>query len=349
MTALTIDNNSLHFHAMIGVGGIGAGEFFLLDGNHTLGREESRSGHFLDTRDYCKLHIISHYVKILLGEGFQVIPVGKVGRDHVGERIKKELHQTGICLDYVQDVADKPTLYSFCYLYPDGSGGNMTTNDSACAQVDAATVSTAEAVFRTYARRGIALAVPEVPLQARQKLLHLATEYGFYRIASFISEEMKWFLSGDIIGSIDLLAVNLDEAAALAGGKVEETEPFKLVEKTIQVLGRLNPDLQLSITHGKHGSWIWDGREVYHLPAHKVSVSSAAGAGDAHLAGIIAALSAGLSLRQAHHLGTLTAAHSVTSPHTINPDTNCQTLYALYKKSDVTIDEKVIKLLEERF
>ena len=41
--------------------------FFALDGNHTLGREESRSGHFLDRRDYCKLHIVSHYVCRLLG------------------------------------------------------------------------------------------------------------------------------------------------------------------------------------------------------------------------------------------------------------------------------------------
>ena len=45
---------------MIGVGGIGSGVFFALDGNHTLGREESRGGRFLDRRDYCKLHIVSH-------------------------------------------------------------------------------------------------------------------------------------------------------------------------------------------------------------------------------------------------------------------------------------------------
>jgi hypothetical protein len=46
---------------MLGVGGIGSGTFFLLNGEHSLGREESRSGHFIDRRDYCKLHIISHY------------------------------------------------------------------------------------------------------------------------------------------------------------------------------------------------------------------------------------------------------------------------------------------------
>ena len=50
---------------MIGTGGVGSGSFFALDGNQTLGREESRGGRFLDCQDYCKLHIISHYVKVL--------------------------------------------------------------------------------------------------------------------------------------------------------------------------------------------------------------------------------------------------------------------------------------------
>lgn len=67
------------YDIMIGTGGIGSGSFFLLNGDHTLGREESRSGRFLDKDDYCKLHIIAHYVKALLGPGFNVVPVGKVG------------------------------------------------------------------------------------------------------------------------------------------------------------------------------------------------------------------------------------------------------------------------------
>ncbi|NIN09662.1 MAG: hypothetical protein GTO76_13735, partial [Planctomycetales bacterium] len=65
------------YQAMIGVGGIGSGSFFALRGNHTLGREESRGGRFLDRRDYCKLHIISHYVKTLLGPEFSTIPIGQ--------------------------------------------------------------------------------------------------------------------------------------------------------------------------------------------------------------------------------------------------------------------------------
>jgi hypothetical protein len=65
MDHLKIDR--YHYTAMIGVGGVGSGSFFKLMGNQTLGREESRSGVFLDQEDHCKLHIISHYVKSLTG------------------------------------------------------------------------------------------------------------------------------------------------------------------------------------------------------------------------------------------------------------------------------------------
>ncbi len=70
---LAVEADSWRYRALIGTGGIGAGAFFALDGNHTLGREESRSGRYLDRRDYCKLHIIAHYVQVLLGEDFGVV------------------------------------------------------------------------------------------------------------------------------------------------------------------------------------------------------------------------------------------------------------------------------------
>ena len=134
--SLKLDIASASYQAMIGTGGIGSGVFFALDGDHTLGREESRSGRFLDKRDYCKLHIISHYVKVLLGIDFQTILVGKVGDDEVGHRLLSEMQDTHLDLHYVTAAPGKQTLFSTCFVYPDGSGGNLTTADSACAQVD---------------------------------------------------------------------------------------------------------------------------------------------------------------------------------------------------------------------
>ena len=58
----------LPFRRLVGVGGIGAGLFFALEGDHQdLGRDESRPGRLLDVRDYCKLHIVAQYPTVLLG------------------------------------------------------------------------------------------------------------------------------------------------------------------------------------------------------------------------------------------------------------------------------------------
>jgi hypothetical protein len=67
---LNIKLHQPRYRALIGVGGIGTGAFFALSGDHTLGREESRLGKYLDRRDYCKLHIITHYIQTLLGPQF---------------------------------------------------------------------------------------------------------------------------------------------------------------------------------------------------------------------------------------------------------------------------------------
>jgi hypothetical protein len=104
------------YQAMIGVGGIGSGTFFALSGDQTLGREESRSGRFLDRRDYCKLHIISHYVKALLGSEFTTIPIGQVGDDDVGHKLIDEMRDVGLDLQYVEVSPNDQTLFSFCFI-----------------------------------------------------------------------------------------------------------------------------------------------------------------------------------------------------------------------------------------
>src|SRR4029450_5120153 len=66
-TNLSLDQENLDqgirtFSRVVGVGGIGFGICFELEGNHDLGRSESRPAKLTDARDYCKLHIIMHYL-----------------------------------------------------------------------------------------------------------------------------------------------------------------------------------------------------------------------------------------------------------------------------------------------
>jgi len=343
-TSLNIDPDRQRYRVLIGTGGVGAGSFFAMNGNQTLGREESRSGRFLDRRDYCKLHIITHYIHTLMGAGFTTVPISKVGDDQHGQLVLQEMTEAGLDIDHMQTVVGGQTLYSICLVYPDGSGGNITTDNSACAQVDAAYVRQAEADFSAFDGNGIALAVPEVPLEAREELLKIATDHQFLRAASFNSQEMAWLRSSGVLKMVDLLAINIHEAAVLAGVSAEQA-PVAVVKAAIETVQQIRPELQLSITAGMHGSWAWDGQALSHVPCQKVNVVSTAGAGDAHFAGVLVGLAAGLSLAEAQELGGLVGALSVTSPHTINKEISCESLRTFVTKFGLPLPDKVKELL----
>jgi sugar/nucleoside kinase (ribokinase family) len=339
---------SLKYHATIGTGGIGSGHFFRLEGNQTLGREESRLGHFLDRRDYCKLHIIAHYAQMLLGDSFRSFPVGMVGDDPTGQRLLEEMREAGMKLDYVQTTTSHPTLFSFCFLYPDGGGGNLTTADSASSQVTPAFVRKTESCFREYQGQGIVLAAPEVPLDARMALLELGTQYRFFRAASFNSQEMAWLREDNVWQKLDLLAINRDEAAAFLNIQTTEHSWEDLAREVVARLKSRNPGLRISITSGKLGSWFWDGKQFGQLPAYPVTTVCTAGAGDSHLGALLAGEAAGLTFWEAHVLAALTAAMSVTSPHTIHPGFNPPALLEFAGNIQASLPEAVSAFLRRR-
>ena len=375
--ALAFGDPKQRYRAMIGTGGVGSGTFFALNGNHTLGREESRSGKFLDRRDYCKLHIISHYVQVLMGPGgdtklgkprlgtpFVSLPISRVGQDEVGLGLLEEMRQVGLDLRYMQSMAGEQTMYAVCFVYPDGSGGNLTVDDSACGHVGPQDIRRAEDDFRRFAGAGIALAAPEVPLSARAELLELATKHRFFRAASFVSAEMPEVRERRLLEKVDLLAINIHEARALLGrqdtGPTEQVEAPQsrrtsgrlgtplgpLVTDAVEGIRGMAPRLWVSITAGKQGSWSWDGKVLNHVPIYDAPVVSTAGAGDAHMAGILVGLARGLSLPEAQQLGTLLAALKVTSPHTINKDIDRRSLAAFARGLSARPGEAVLALLE---
>jgi sugar/nucleoside kinase (ribokinase family) len=344
-TAFNIPTQKPRFKAMIGTGGIGAGSLFLLTGNHTLGREESRGGKYLDARDYCKLHIIAHNVKVLLGSHFPLFPIGKVGDDDVGRSIYREMEQAGMDMNYVAFSKGDKTLFGFCFLYPDGTGGNITTEESACTKVDPSFIDSAVPAFSKYKGDFVSLCAPEVPLAARKKLLELTRDYDGFSVASFTSGEIAEAEETGMLPLVDLLALNIDEAAALTRLAVNENTALVIVEAALTRMKKLNPSALISITAGKQGSWSWDGHSISHTGIFPVVVKSSAGAGDAHIAGIIAGLSQGLSLRQAQVLGSLAGAFAVTSQHTIHPDMNKKNLLELAIQSAMEIEPAVLNVL----
>lgn len=342
---LNFELTELQYTGIIGTGGIGSGKSFMLQGNHTLGREESRSGYFLDAKDYCKQHIILHYVSVLMGPGVSVIPVGKVGDDEIGAELLREMSQIGMDVSKVETEARCSTLFSFCFQYPDGSGGNLTADHSASACVDTSLIDTAGIVLKEFGKKGLIMAAPEVPLPSRQKLLSMGKQEGLFCSASFTSEEIREGLDSDMIANLDLIALNLDEASALAGIDTDKSDPSSTAITVIQYLQSLNQNILICITAGSQGSWCWDGQQLNRFPAMKADAINTAGAGDAFFSGILCGLILGLHLFDSQQLASLVAGLSVTSPHTIHQGIERKSIRQFMLTSDQDFSSAVKRLL----
>lgn len=350
-------NTQSPYRQLIGVGGIGAGLFFELEGNHTLGRNESRPARLLNIRDYCKLHIIGHYVAVLLGANpsgspFHVLPIGKVGADDAGRRMIGEMASAGIDTRYVDVLPDQATLMSVCFLYPDGSGGNITTNNSAASALTSSDIDTCEALLADRGSRTIVLAAPEVPLEVRHHLLKLATMHHAFRAAALTSAEIVTARREGFFSDVDLIAMNEDEAGTLIGEAFNAANPRPFIDRCAETLRAEQEHIQIILTVGERGAFAFAEGSWDYCPAANVPVVNTAGAGDALLAGVLAALAVGIPfirsgltrvslpdcpLDSAFHFGALLAAYTVTSPHTIHPGANLDTLLSFGQELGITL------------
>jgi sugar/nucleoside kinase (ribokinase family) len=321
------------YRRLIGVGGIGAGLFFALEGNENLGRNESRAATLLDARDYCKLHIVTHYLATLLDGALHIVPLGKVGSDNTGLRLLEEMKTAGIDVSHIQISTTSPTLLSVCYQYPDGSGGNITANNSASTNLALQDVDSIVGLFEEHAGRCVALALPEVPLSLRDHLLTRATNFGALRVAAFTSGEIADARRIGIFERVDLLFLNQDEAEALTETVFDPFEPAAFLEKCARTVRDIQPEIRIVVTAGKQGAYGLEADEWVHSPACEVKVASTAGAGDALIAGTLTGLISGVplveqcdddSIHSALDFGVLLGSYSTTSPHTIHPNAELQ-------------------------
>lgn len=350
MVTLRANPNS-GFRQVVGIGGIGAGIVFALEGNHTLGRNESRLGELLDARDYCKLHIVEHYIARMMGANspgapLRVVPVGVVGEDETGRRLLGEMSEAGLDTRFTRVEPSLRTLFSVCFNYPDSAGGNVTASNSAAATLRVEDLRGVTQLMCTAGKHGIALCLPEVPMEVRREFLVAATECGSYRVASFAQAETVEARDTGLLASTDLLAMNKEEASALVGYTLNSTNTDRFLADCATSLSRLQPKMRILLSAGRRGAYACENGEWDFCPAPTVPAASTAGAGDALLAGVVCALSAGVPfmvpdasrqrfaerpLRSALDFGVLLASFTVTSPHTIHPDADLEALCTFAK------------------
>ena len=330
-----VNKSGLAYRHIVGTGGIGSGMFFKLHGNATLGRNESRCGDVLPFKDYCKLHIITHYVSALLGAGigkFEVFPIGKIGDDEAGAILYKEMEKMGMQMTGVEITTGYSTLFGVCFQYPDNTGGNITSANSASSRLNKKDISSFFDKFSKSSEYEIILAVPEIPVDARMKLLEIGRLRGSFNIASVASAEIKEFNEKDGFKNVDLIGLNIDEANSIASLAGKKISAHKTIDLCIEFLSGKNPEMMIVITEGAKGCYGYKDGHFEHVGVMDVEVKATAGAGDALLAGIISGICCGLSflkgrsdnffsetpLNSSLEFGSLLASIAVTSPDTIN-------------------------------
>jgi sugar/nucleoside kinase (ribokinase family) len=339
-----LNRRQLRYVQLIGTGGIGTGMFLLLEGDHTIGRNESRAAKLVPYKDYCKLHIISHYVTVLLGAQrngeFKVCPIGKVGDDEPGRRLLEEMEKAGMQTEFVRIINGSNTLFSVCFQYPDSTGGNITTSNGASDQVSPSDIRSVFNGLQVHGQQTIVLAVPEVPLSARIELLREGRNEGTFNVTSLLASEIDAFEQLGGFQLTDYLSINIDEAKAVAGIVRDSVNSVIIVQECMRKLASLQEQMSVSVTDGPHGSYGYFGGMLEYVPPLRVKAVGTGGAGDAFLAGTLAGLTCGLPflkgkndkefggtpLESALELGTLVASLSVTSPDTIHQLLDAETV-----------------------
>ena len=280
---------------IFGIGGIGKGIFFESLTDATLGRNESRLVKRLLCKDYCKLHIVFHYVARFLPDTFRVLPFGYVGNDADGEQLRDMMRDAGMDVSLVRTDETLPTMLSVCLQYPDKSGGNITSVNSACSRLSPQDVEEAVAACGIGARDMVA-ALPEVSLESRFALLRTGKARGAFCITSFAAVEAQAFCDEKILDCCDLLALNQEETAAFAGVPCVDT--LADAEDCADRILKRNPHLMLWLTVGGKGSVSATRGQMRRYAPLPVTVRNTGGAGDATLGGIIAGLAQGLPFQR---------------------------------------------------
>jgi sugar/nucleoside kinase (ribokinase family) len=366
MLALRADTRA-GFTCAFGIGGIGAGIMYVLDSEHELGRNESRLGTLLDARDYCKLHIVQHYVSRLMGAGrarssFRVWPIGVVGNDAAGSRLLGEMDAAGMDIRFVRTHPALKTLFSVCYVYPDGSGGNITSSNSAAQALNMDDLQAAAPLMKAAGARGVAICLPEIPMTVRLDFLRLATDCGNYRVCSFALGDIAEAQRMGLIVLADLLALNQEEASALFGNR----PGLVLDEESLVMLAAQftadHPQTRMVISVGQRGAYGFESGSSQFCPAPVLQPTSTAGAGDALLAGIVCGMAAGIPflepnpnsgtfsgrvLRTSLDIGVLNASFSVTSSDAIHPEAELESLFTFAALRGAFIAESLRRVCYE--
>lgn len=287
----------MEFNKIIATGGIGKGMLFLSDRQETLGRSESRLVTLSPAKDYCKQQIVLYYAASLRKDALTVYPIGYVGADESGSASIEEMRLQGMDVTYIAQSPKLSTTISICLQYPDKETCNFTVDNSASGLVTPEYIVSAMEKIGVD-EKSIVCAIPEVPAASRAEMMKNGKGKGALTVLSVPASEAGVFEGANVYEHVDILAVNMEEAQAVAGSSKTGKE---LIEELADKLRKENPGISILMTCGGEGAYTLEGERIEKVPPLRASALNTTGAGDAFLGGTLAGIARGMKLQKGHN------------------------------------------------
>ncbi len=234
--------------------------------------------------------------------GAEVHFIGAVGDDETGRLLLKALTDHGIQVGRVAVVSGTASGHAIILI--DGEGDNViVVHGGANLRVP----TTVPAGF-PIGRNDIFVSQLENNLDALEAYITAAKNNGAFTI---LNPSPFRELPPEILGRVDLVVANEDEASQLGEVRVEDLHTASCCGAAIQKrFGVKN----IIITLGSQGAVLVGPRRSFAYPPYRVKVLDTQGAGDAFTGSLAAKLSESVSIEQAVSFANWVAAQSVTHP-----------------------------------
>ncbi len=233
--------------------------------------------------------------------GANTYMVGRVGGDYLGGLLLKNLKENDVNTDFV--VEDSSTYTGLALITVDKQGQNII---SVVPGTDAAlTERDVDLALPTIVRSAAFLLQLETPMEVVEYAAEKASASGtkvFLNPAPFKALPRKLFKN------IFALTPNEVEASALTGISMGSVDAIEEAGLRLLALGVEN----VVITLGARGAFFVSPKERLYIPAHRVKVLDATGAGDAFNAALAVSIAEGSTLADAVKFANLVAACKVT-------------------------------------